>query len=415
MPTKVVLGLQHGDEGKGRVVDDLVQTWADVVVRFQGGGNAGHTVYDEKGHKFVTHILPVGVLNENKFNLIAKGCVINVIDLYNEIKELNVKPENLLISGLCPTIEPVHLAKDKVKYQGRLGTTGRGIGPAYSDFYARDSILFKDAINNPQKSMSKIQEKFFDYQTYLAETYLVDLSKDEDIHDLIDQNFKAFNSWVEDYYSAVEFLKPYLLQKEDLIQDLYYQDLNILLEGAQGSGLSIYSTNYPDVTSSSPSVGEVLNSTGLNHTQIDEVIGVIKSYKTKVGTGAFPSKIFDDNANILANFGKEYGATTGRPRKCGWLDLDEVKEAVIQNGISHICVTKTDVMTHIDNPKYYSNKVFYDFAKIESVSTDDLSFAGLLNVIRKTTGVDNISFTTGPKRGEIVWYTDLKEYNDTKI
>jgi len=401
MPTKVVLGLQHGDEGKGRVVDDLVQTWADVVVRFQGGGNAGHTVYDELGNKFVTHILPIGVLNRDKFNLIAKGCVINVVDLYKEIKSLDVPVHNLLVSGLCPTIEPTHLAKDKVKYQGRLGTTGRGIGPAYSDFYARDSILFKDAINDPQGSLLKIQEKFFDYQTYLAETYIV--NKNEDIHELINENFENFNKWVELYYKAAEFLKPYLLEKEDLIQDLYNENLNILLEGAQGSGLSIYSENYPDVTSSSPSVGEVLNSTGLNHTQIDEVIGVIKSYKTKVGTGEFPSQIFDINADILAEVGKEYGATTGRPRKCGWLDLDEVKDAVIQNGITHICVTKTDVMTHIGNPKYYRNKVFYDFAKINSVSTNDLSFSNLLEVIKSHTGVENISFTTGPKRGEIVW------------
>ena len=168
-------------------------------------------------------------------------------------------------------------------------------------------------------------------------------------------------------------------------------------------GLSIYSENYPDVTSSSPSVGEALNSTGLNHTQIDEVIGVIKSYKTKVGTGEFPSQIFDANAGILADIGKEYGATTGRPRKCGWLDLDEVKDAVIQNGITHICVTKTDVMTHISSPKYYRNKVFYYFAKINSVSTNDIGFSNLLEVIKSHTGVDNISFTTGPKRGEIVW------------
>ena len=232
---------------------------------------------------------------------------------------------------------------------------------------------------------------------------------------MINKNFQTFNRWVEVYYNAAEYLKPYLLQKEDLIQELYNQELNILLEGAQGSGLSIYSKNYPDVTSSSPSVGEALNSTGLNHMQIDEVIGVIKSYKTKVGTGEFPSQIFDDNSKILADIGKEYGATTGRPRKCGWLDLDEVKEAVVQNGITHICVTKTDVMTYINNPRYYSNKVFYDFAKIERVSTDDLSFMRLLDVIRKDTGVENISFTTGPKRGEIVWHTELKEQNDTKI
>ena len=401
MPVKIVLGLQHGDEGKGRVVDDLVQTWAHAIVRFQGGGNAGHTVYDEEGNKFVTHILPVGVLNNEKFNLIAKGCVVNVVDLYREIKTLNVSPHNLLVSGLCPTIEPVHLAKDKVKYQGRLGTTGRGIGPAYSDFYARDSILFKDAVNNPQGSLLKIQEKFFDYQTYLAGSYID--SKNEDIHNLINENFENFNKWVELYYEATEFLKPYLLEKEDLIQDLYSKDINILLEGAQGSGLSIYSKNYPDVTSSSPSVGEALNSTGLNHTQIDEVIGVIKSYKTKVGSGDFPTQIFDNNANILAEVGKEYGATTGRPRKCGWLDLDEVRSAVIENGVTHLCVTKTDVMTHIDKPMFYAEEKFHRTPKINNVTNADEGFLNLLDKITEYTGVKNISFTTGPKRGEIVW------------
>ena len=404
MPVKLVLGLQHGDEGKGRIVDDLTQTWSDVVVRFQGGGNAGHTVYDEEGNKFVTHILPVGVLNKDKFNLIAKGCVINVVDLYNEIKSLNVEPSQLLISGLCPCIEPVHLAKDKVKYQGKLGTTGRGIGPAYSDFYARDSVLFKDIINNPEESMATIQDKFFSYQTYLAETYMVE--KDEDIHSLIEQNFENFNLWIKEYYDAVEFLKPYLLNKEDILQDLYSKNLNILLEGAQGSGLNIYSNNYPDVTSSSPSVGGALNSTGLNHTQIDEVIGVIKSYKTKVGSGDFPSQIFNLNAKILAEIGKEYGATTGRPRQCGWLDLDEVKKSVVENGVTHLCVTKTDVVTHIENPMYFVNNTFFKTPKINKVTIEDDGFSALLDVIRCHTNVKNISYTTGPKRGEIVWHSE---------
>ena len=405
MPTKIVLGLQHGDEGKGRVVDDLVQTWADVVVRFQGGGNAGHTVYDETGNKFVTHILPVGVLNKTKFNMIAKGCVVNIVDLYREIKSLNVKPDNLLVSGLCPTIEPVHLAKDRVKYQGKLGTTGRGIGPAYSDFYARDSVLFKDVINKPSESLPKIQEKFFDYQTYLAETYMVD--KDEDIHSLIEKNFETFNNWIKEYYDAAEYLKPFLLKKENMIQDLYNKDLNILLEGAQGSGLCINSENYPDVTSSAPSVGEALSSTGLNHKQIDEVIGVIKSYKTKVGSGEFPSQIFSRYAETLAEVGKEYGATTGRPRKCGWLDLDEVKNAVAENGVTHLCVTKTDVMTHIEEPMYYVDKMFFKTPKINNVVIEDEGFKTLISNISIHTGVDNISFTTGPKRGEVVWYTEF--------
>ena len=142
MPTKLVLGLQHGDEGKGRVVDDLVQTWADVVVRFQGGGNAGHTVYDKRGNKFVTHILPVGVLTKEVINIISRGCVIDIEDFCKEVIDLNVKPgQNLSVSGYCPIIEPTHKIIDRLKYQKKLGTTAKGIGPAYSDFYARDSVL----------------------------------------------------------------------------------------------------------------------------------------------------------------------------------------------------------------------------------------------------------------------------------
>ena len=395
MPTKIVLGLQHGDEGKGRIVDDLVQTWADVVIRFQGGGNAGHTVYDEDGNKFVTHILPVGVLNNKKFNYIAKGCVVNVVDLYEEVIKLNVSSLQLLVSGLCPIIEPVHLIKDKVKYQGKLGTTGRGIGPAYSDFYARDSILFKDFISNPYETLVEIQEKFFSYQTHLAE-----LGNDNII---IEENFDIFNKWIGKYHKSAEFLKDYLCNNEKLIQDLYEKNINILLEGAQGSGLSVYSSNYPDVTSSAPTIGSALNATGLNHTQINEVIGVIKSYKTKVGSGVFPSLIDDGQEKILAEVGKEFGATTGRPRKCGWVDLDEIKTAVRENGVTHLCVVKTDVMTHIKEPKFYVNGKTYDIPKINTVSLNDLGFNELINSIEFHTQVKKISYTTGPKRGEIVW------------
>ena len=179
MPTKVVLGLQHGDEGKGRVVDDIVEFWADVVVRFQGGGNAGHTVYDREGNKHVTHILPVGILFKQSSNhitkrhitnIISRGCVLNVVDLYDEIKsfdniELNSK--DLQISGYCPLLEPTHILKDRMHYQGKLGTTARGIGPAYSDFYARDSILFKDLVENPKEALINIQDKDSLLNSYL--------------------------------------------------------------------------------------------------------------------------------------------------------------------------------------------------------------------------------------------------------
>lgn len=405
MPVKLVLGLQHGDEGKGRVVDDLVQTWADVVVRFQGGGNAGHTVYDSRGNKFVTHILPVGVLSKEIINIITRGCVIDIEDFCKEVVELNVKPGiNLSVSSFCPIIEPTHKIIDRLKYQSKLGTTAKGIGPAYSDFYARDSLLVKDIVNEPGQSLIKIQSKFFDLQEKRAQD-------GESLEDL-KPDFDMFNKWNSEYSHMVSILRMYRLSNENVLHDYYKKGYNILLEGAQGSGLNIYSENYPDVTSSSPSVGGAINSTGLNHKQIDEVIGVIKSYKTKVGSGKFPSLITDGQEKILAEVGQEFGATTGRPRQCGWLDLDEVKLAIHQNGVDHLCVVKTDVMTHIDKPSFFLHGRKYSLTKINDVKLSDLGFKELINTIETHTGVKQISFTTGPKRGEIVW---ADEINNTRF
>ncbi len=413
MPVKLVLGLQHGDEGKGRIVDDIVESWADVVVRFQGGGNAGHTVYDREGNKHVTHILPVGIvignelkmLREHKHcgverhitNIISRGCVLNIFDLYNEIKALDyeITPKDLQISGYCPLIEPTHILEDRQNYQGKLGTTARGIGPAYSDFYARDSILFKDLIEDPESSLVKIQDNFINYQTDIAQEV-----RDKSI---INENFKFFNKWTHDFKKITYFVKDFMMKDESLIIDFYNSGKNILLEGAQGFGLNIYSNNYPDVTSSAPTIGGALNSTGLNHKQIDEVIGVIKAYKTKVGTGEFPSICDKESGSILAKEGNEYGATTGRLRKCGWLDLDEINQAIKMNGVDHLCLIKTDVFCNIQNPFVYHKKELESISKINAVSLEDSAFVNLLNIIKEKTGINTISFTTGPKRGEIVW------------
>ena len=406
MPTKLVLGLQHGDEGKGRVVDDLVQNWADVVVRFQGGGNAGHTVYDRRGNKFVTHILPVGVLSKEIINIIARGCVVDIEEFCQEVSDLIILPgSNLSVSGFCPIIEPTHRIIDRLKYQKKLGTTAKGIGPAYSDFYARDSILVKDIVDDPEQSLIKIQTKFFSLQEKRAQ--------DGEGLESLKPDFDLFNNWVAKYKEMTEILGLYRLNNENVLQDYYKKGYNILLEGAQGSGLSIFSDNYPDVTSSAPSVGGALNSTGLSHKQIDEVIGVIKSYKTKVGSGDFPSIITDGQEKILAEVGQEFGATTGRPRQCGWLDLDEVKHAVQQNGVDHICVVKTDVMTHIERPSFFVHGRSYLLSKINSVRYFDTGFSELLKQIEMHTGINKISYTTGPKRGEIVWYSN--KYQDNKL
>jgi len=407
MPTKIVLGLQHGDEGKGRVVDDLVQTWADVVVRFQGGGNAGHTVYDSRGNKFVTHILPVGVLTKEIINIISRGCVVDIEEFCQEVFDLNVKPgSNLSVSGYCPIIEPTHKIIDRIKYQQKLGTTAKGIGPAYSDFYARDSVLIKDVVNSPEQSLIKIQSKFFDLQERRAQS--------GETLEVLKPDFDSFNIWVSKFKEMTDILSRYVLNNENVLHDYYKKGYNILLEGAQGSGLNIYSNNYPDVTSSAPSVGGAINSTGLNHKQIDEVIGVIKSYKTKVGSGSFPSLISDGQELILAEVGQEFGATTGRPRQCGWIDLDEIKLAVKQNGVDHLCVVKTDVMTHIDNPRFYVHGRSYSLSKINEVSLNDTGFVELLKTIKSQTEVNQISYTTGPKRGEIVWCSNKSQDKNSK-
>jgi len=395
MPVKLVLGLQHGDEGKGRVVDDLCENWAEVVIRFQGGGNAGHTVYDKKGNKFVTHILPVGVLTEGVINYIAKGCVINPIDLAKEIKEFNVTPDQLRISGLTPLIEPVHIWLDRVKYQGKIGTTAKGIGPAYSSFYARDSILFKDFVNNFNNSYEKIVENI---ENFLNNNKEIKFDEESYLMFLEEYTRKTSEIW-----ECAKILKPFITENENYIQDCYRQNKNILLEGAQGWGLNVMSPEYPNVTSSMPTIGGAINSTGLNHKQIDEVIGVIKSYKTKVGKGNFKSLCDEVSENILVEIGKEYGATTGRKRRCGWLDMNEVKQACLENGVDHIVLTKTDVFTHIIDQKIYYDDKIENVNKINSPSLKDESFVSFLNLVKTKSQVNKISFTTGPNRGEISW------------
>ena len=395
MPTKVVLGLQHGDEGKGRVVDDLTQTWADIIVRFQGGGNAGHTVYDKEGNKHVTHILPVGCLTLGKMNFIARGCVVNVVDLIKEIKEFNVTPESLSVSGYCPIITFTHKIIDRDKYQGKIGTTAKGIGPAYSDFYARDGLLIKDLIENREASFNKIKLDFFNYQQLR--------SQEGASYKQVSKDYDDFNIWFMELLEASKAIRTYIQNIENMISVFYETGKNILIEGAQGSGLDVYSDNYPNVTSSSPSIGGVLNSTGLNHKQIDEVIGVIKSYKTKVGSGEFKSRCNEEDEKVLAHHGKEFGATTGRPRMCGWLDLDEVNVAIRRNGVDHLCIVKTDVMTHVEKPMIYCNKKTSKLLKINDVSLNDEGFKNLLDIIKDETSINVVSFTTGPKRGEIVW------------
>lgn len=352
MSVKVILGLQNGDEGKGRVVDDLCQnTQTPVVVRYQGGANAGHTIYDQNGNKSVVHLLPSGVLTPDAVNVITRATIVDPVQLVKEIKEFNVQPSTLLVSNYCPVVMSWHIDEDKLKYQHRLGTTAKGIGPALKDFIARD-------------------------------------------------NFNLY-TWMEkfSYLEEAQILKSYVGDAEGFLRDMVSYGRNVILEGCQGYRLDIWGEEYPNVTSSCTTIGAVFYSTRLNHKQVDEVIGVAKIYETKVGTGEF-EELDAELSEKYRTIGKEYGATTGRPRKIGWLDLDGLREAIQVNGVDTLIITKTDIPVQVGVLKI---KTLRDYWEITEFWKDDNvePLIGLLNKIKQYTGVKNIGYTYGENRGAI--------------
>jgi adenylosuccinate synthase len=350
MAVKVILGLQNGDEGKGRIVDDLCfKADKPVVVRFQGGANAGHTIYDEKGNKSVVHLLPSGVLNPNAINVITRATVVDPIQLVEEIKQFNVQKGSLIISPYCPVVMSWHIAEDKAKYQSKLGTTAKGIGPALRDFYARDAM--------------------------------------------------NINAWLQsfDYTEDAVLLKDYIGDAEKFLQD-HLSTMDLLLEGCQGYRLDVWGEEYPNVTSSCTTIGAVFYSTRLSHKQIDEVIGVAKIYETKVGTGEF-EELDEELSEKYRSVGKEYGATTGRPRKIGWLDLDLLKEAIQVNGVDTLIITKTDIPVQVGVLKIRTAEDFWEIKELWNGSVEPL--VSLLKRIQNYTGVKKIGYTYGENRGSI--------------
>jgi len=345
MSVKVVLGLQNGDEGKGRVVDDLVHVSSNpVVVRFQGGNNAGHTIYNQSGEKFVVHGLPSGVLNPNAINIITRGCVVNPYDLILEIAQFKVNPGSLIISEFCPTILDKHIEKDKAVYQQRLGTTAKGIGPAYADHTSRDALLMKD--------------------------------------------------WVDEG----ALLDGYIGEAEKALRDLVDKGFDVLLEGCQGTRLDVWGDEYPNCTSSCTTIGAVFSSTRLSPKDITEVIGVAKVYETKVGSGPF-KELDEELSNKFREVGKEYGATTGRPRKIGWIDLDQLKEACRINGVDTLIMTKTDIIPLVGvGVKVWAKGELISF---EGWEKDESKLTDFLVVIKAYVGVKKIGYTHGERRGSI--------------
>lgn len=335
----VVLGTQWGDEGKGKIVD-LLTDQASVVARFQGGHNAGHTLVID-GQKTVLHLIPSGILREGVTCLIGNGVVVAPDALLVEIAKLEKSGvpvrERLQISPACPLILPYHVALDQARELARgkakIGTTGRGIGPAYEDKVARRGLRLGDVLNEGRFA-EKLKEVMEYHNFALTQYYKVDA---------VD-----YQKTLEETLSLTEQLKPMLVDVTAVLHGYRQRGENILFEGAQGSLLDIDLGTYPYVTSSNTTAGGTATGSGFGPLYLDYILGITKAYTTRVGSGPFPTELFDDVGKHLAEKGHEFGSTTGRARRCGWFDAVALKHAVQINSISGICLTKLDVLDGLE-------------------------------------------------------------------
>ena len=342
MSIRVVVGAQWGDEGKGKIVD-LLSKQADYVVRYQGGANAGHTLkFDDK--KIVLHLIPSGIFNGDATCVIGNGVVIDPHALLEEIKEVEALGENLQdrlrISESAHVILPYHQLLDKVKEEARgddaIGTTGRGIGPAYVSKVSRVGIRMSDLFH-PQKLREKVKTNIADINEALEHVYKHDTIEAEPI--------------IDDLLKVAKKLQPYITNTSALLHDAIEADKEILLEGAQGSLLDVDHGTYPFVTSSCPTSGGACTGSAIPPTAIDKVMGISKAYCTRVGNGPFPTELTDEVGQKLREAGQEFGATTGRPRRCGWVDLVALKYAVRVNGMNELTLTKLDILDDFEEIK----------------------------------------------------------------
>ncbi|MCL7461132.1 adenylosuccinate synthase [Pseudomonas sp. NW5] len=373
----VVLGTQWGDEGKGKIVD-LLTDQAAAVVRYQGGHNAGHTLVID-GEKTVLHLIPSGILRDNVQCLIGNGVVVAPDALLKEITKLEEKGvpvrERLRISPACTLILPYHVALDQAREaarsEGKIGTTGRGIGPAYEDKVARRGLRIGDLFN-PERFEKKLRELM-------------------EYHNFVLQNFyKAAPVDVEktltDALAYAEILKPMVLDVTARLHELRKAGACIMFEGAQGSLLDVDHGTYPYVTSSSTTAGGVATGSGVGPLYLDYILGITKAYTTRVGSGPFPTELFDEVGARLAEKGHEFGSTTGRARRCGWFDAVILRRAIEINSVSGLCLTKLDVLDGLETVKLC---VAYKNAAGELMGdapTDADSYVGLVPVYEEMPG-----------------------------
>lgn len=425
MSVLVVVGAQWGDEGKGKIVD-LLSEKAELIARYQGGHNAGHTVVLNR-EKFILHLIPSGILRPGKVCIIGHGVVVEPEALLEEIASLegkNIKVKgHLFVSKKSHLIMPYHKIIDQHSEQLRgeqmIGTTGRGIGPAYTDKVARLGIRMADLLDSKrfkEKLLVNLREKNFLLKNFYGIPEL------------------SFETVYDQYMAHGERLMDYIADSDALIKEAFGQDRSILIEGAQGTMLDIDHGTYPFVTSSSSSVGGVCTGLGIAPSRIDEVIGVAKAYTTRVGSGPFPTELTDDLGNKLREQGNEYGATTGRPRRCGWFDAVVVRHAVWLNGIKGLAITKLDVLDHfakifICTGYRYKGKIYRDMpceteilekftpvykevegwqqntAGLTSYDQLPLKAKDYLKCLSMEVGADIALVSTGPQRSQTIFLT----------
>ena len=339
MSITVILGTQWGDEGKGKIVDLLSANY-DIVARYQGGANAGHTVViNDK--KFILHLIPSGILHPNTICVIGNGTVIDPDALINEINTLEqegIEVKNrLFISHKAHLIMPYHKLIDTLSESSRsqkaIGTTGRGIGPAYIDKFTRVGIRIVDLLNK-EDFAAKLRFNINEKNNILKTLYHSD---ELNIDEIIDK-----------YLEFDKIIDPYIKDTTTYLNQAITEGKNILAEGAQGAMLDVDHGTYPFVTSSNPTVGGACTGLGIPPTAINRIIGVVKAYSTRVGNGPFPTEQNNSDGDMLRKYGAEFGSTTGRPRRCGWIDLFALKYSAMINGFEEIALTKIDVLTNCD-------------------------------------------------------------------
>ncbi len=352
----VIVGAQWGDEGKGKIID-ILSAKVDCIIRYQGGSNAGHTVV-VGGENYIFHLIPSGILHKTKICFIGNGVAIDPEFLLEEIENLSKVGVSiagrLKISELAHVIMPYHKVLDKLresKRAVRIGTTGRGIGPCYADKINRCGIRMVDLLN-PKVFKDKLRDNLNEKNEIFKKVYR-------------HQEYKLA-SICDTYLSFGKALAPYICDTAEILNAAIRKNKNLLFEGAQGTFLDIDFGTYPFVTSSSATSGGSCIGTGVAPTNIDKIIGVVKAYTTRVGEGPFPTEFLDDFSDFIRAKGREFGATTGRPRRCGWFDAVLARRAVLLNGITEFALTKMDILSGLKSLKIataykYKGKLFREF------------------------------------------------------